>query len=100
MQNAPDRVVALERARWLDQLTAATSEAQKLALDLGLSDAGCAQARELYARLEVVRSEVDSLRFGDWASVRKEIDPIWLENLLDGWLSDPSDPSDPSDSNH
>ena len=93
MQNAPDELVALERARWLDELTSAISHAQKLAVELGLSDGGCAQARELYARLEVVRSEVDSLRYGDWAATRKEIDPEWLVNLLDGWLSDPSDSS-------
>ena len=89
MQNAPDQVVALERARWLDALTAAISQAQKLAWELGDGDGGSAEARELYARLDAVRGEVESLRFGDWLTVRKEIDPIWLENLLDGWLASP-----------
>jgi hypothetical protein len=69
----------LERARWLDELTNAISQAQGLAWRLD-----CEEARQLYARLEAVRAEVSSLRFGDWTTVRKEIDPKWLESLIDG----------------
>lgn len=82
MQGARDQLVALERVRWLDELICAISEAQKLAWRLGVAEGDCDEARELYGRLEVVRDELQSLRLGDWVAVRKEIDPIWLENLF------------------
>ena len=82
MQSAPDQVVALERVRWLDELIRAISEAQKLAWRLGIAEGDNNEARELYGRLEAVRDELESLRLGDWVAVRKEIDPIWLENLF------------------
>lgn len=84
MHSAPDQVVALQRARWLDELKSAISQAQKLAWQLGVAEGDSDEARLLYARLDAVRSEVDSLHFGDWVSVRKEIDPKWLESLLNG----------------
>ena len=86
MQGPPDQVVALERARWLDELIHAVSEAQKLAWRLGVAEGDCDGARELYGRLEAVRDELESLRLGDWVAVRKEIDPIWLENLFDDFI--------------
>jgi len=82
LQSAPDQVVALERVRWLDELIRAISEAQKLAWRLGIAEGDNNEARELYGRLEAVRDELESLRLGDWVAVRKEIDPIWLENLF------------------
>jgi len=87
LQGAPDQVVALERVRWLDELILAVSEAQKLAWRLGVAEGDCGEARELYSRLEALRDELESLRLGDWVAVRKEIDPIWLDNLFDGYLS-------------
>jgi hypothetical protein len=36
-----------------------------------------------------LRDELESLRLGEWVAVRKEIDPIWLENLFEGFLSRP-----------
>jgi hypothetical protein len=84
LHSAPDQVVALERARWLDELINAISQAQRLAWCLGVAECDSEEARQLYARLEAVRGEVDSLRFGNWVAVRKEIDPKWLERLLDG----------------
>jgi hypothetical protein len=74
----------LERARWLTELSQAIAQAQKLSWSLGVLEGDCEEARELYARLEFVRGEVDSLRFGEWVDVRKEIDPNWLKNLLAG----------------
>jgi hypothetical protein len=94
LQGAPDQVVALERVRWLDELIRAVSEAQKLAWRLGVAEGDCVQARDLYGRLEAVRDELESLRIGDWVAVRKEIDPIWLENLFGGFMSAAND-SDP-----
>ena len=82
MDGAPDQIIALQRSRWLDELTDAISEAQRVAWSIGAS--GCEEARQLYARLEAVRGDVESLRFGSWVVVRKEIDPKWLERLLNG----------------
>ena len=82
MDGAPDQIIASQRSRWLDELTDAISHAQRLAWSIGA--AGGKEARQLYARLEAVRSEVESLRFDGWVAVRKEIDPKWLERLLDG----------------
>ena len=89
MQAAPDQIVALERVRWLDELIRAISEAQRLAWRLGVAEGDCDEARELYSRLEGVRGELESLRLGDWVAVRKEIDPIWLENLFEGFIPAP-----------
>ena len=88
MHRAPDQVVALERARWLAELAQAIAQAQKLAWRLGVAEGDNEEARELYARLEAVASEVDSLRFGGWIEVRREIDPAWLEGLIshEHWL--------------
>jgi hypothetical protein len=74
----------LERARWLSELAQAVAQAQKVAWSLGVIDGDDEEARELYARLEAVRTEIDSLRFGHWVDVRREIDPKWLEALLQG----------------
>jgi hypothetical protein len=89
LQAAPDKVVALERVRWLDELIRAISEAQKLAWRLGIAEGDCNEARELYGRLEAVRDELETLRLGNWVAVRKEIDPIWLENLFDNFRRRP-----------
>jgi hypothetical protein len=74
----------LEQARWLSELAQAVAQAQKVAWSLGVIDGDDEEARELYARLEAVRTEIDSLRFGRWVDVRREIDPKWLEALLQG----------------
>ncbi len=84
MHRARDQVVALEQARWLSELAQAVAQAQKVAWSLGVIDGDDEEARELYARLEAVRTEIDSLRFGRWVDVRREIDPKWLEALLQG----------------
>jgi hypothetical protein len=82
---ARDQLVALERARWLTELAQAIAHAQKLVWSLGVVDGDDEEARELYARLEAVRSEVDSLRFGSWA--RREVDPRWLRSFMADDLS-------------
>lgn len=80
MPSVRDELVALERARWLAELAQAIAQAQKLVWSLGVIDGDDEEACELYARLEAVRSEVDSLRFGGW--VRTEVDAKWLESLM------------------
>jgi hypothetical protein len=83
LQGPTDQVVALERVRWLDELIGAISEAQKLVWRLGVAEGDSTEARELYGRLESVRDELESIRLGDWVTVRKEIDPIWLDSLFE-----------------
>lgn len=77
-----DSAAALERARWLAELADAIGQAQRLAWSLGVAEGDSEEARELYARLEAVRGEVDALRFGDWVPVRSEIDQNWMQSLL------------------
>jgi hypothetical protein len=82
LHRAPNQAVALERARWLTELADAIDQAQKLAWRLGVAEGDSEEARTAYARLEAVRAEVDSLRFGGWAEVRSQIDVAWLEQLI------------------
>ncbi len=82
MHRAPDQIVALERARWLAELTEAIAQAQRIAWRLGVLEGDSEDARQLYARLEAVASEVQSLRFGGWLNVRQEADLPALEGLL------------------
>lgn len=72
----------MERARWLDELAGAIGQAQRLAWRLGVLEGDCEEARELYARLEAVLGEVESIRLSDWAEFREEIDPKWLDGML------------------
>jgi hypothetical protein len=82
LHRAPDSAAALERARWLAELLEAINQAQRIAWRLGVAEGDCEEARDLYARLEAVRNEVDALRFGDWTALRSEIDPNWIQLLL------------------
>jgi hypothetical protein len=67
--------------RWLDELAGAIAQAQRLTWNLGVAEGDSEEARTLYARLEAIRGEVESLRFGDWAEIRPEIDPKWLDGV-------------------
>lgn len=82
MHRARNQVAALERARWLAELAQAIARAQWLAWRLGVIEGDSEEARELYGRLETVRTEVDALRFGDWVEIGHELDPAWFESLL------------------
>ena len=94
MHRARDQAVALERARWLAELADAIAQAQKLAWTLGVSEGDCEEARDLYARLELVRGELEALRFGGWIEVRMEIDPALLSGLLEGRNAAPGPPAE------
>ena len=74
----------MDRARWLDELAAAVTQAQRLTWRLGVAEGDSEEARSLYARLEAVLGEVESLRLSDWAAIRHEIDPKWLDGVLVG----------------
>ena len=58
------------------------AEAQQLTWTLGVAEGDSEEARTLYARLEALRSEIESLRFGDWAEIRQELDPKWLDAVI------------------
>jgi len=62
-------------------LAVAIDQAQKVAWRLGVSDGDDPDAKNLYARLEMVRSEVESLRRGGWAGEHQELDPFWMKLL-------------------
>ena len=82
MYSAPTHADVLSRSRWLDELTQAISQAQLLAWRLGVEDGDSSEARELYARLEAARTEVEALRYGDWLDVREEVDSGWLASII------------------
>ena len=71
-----------ERARWLAELAAAIEEAQRVAWRLGVAEGDSSEAKELYARLEVARAEVESLRRGGWSRQEVDFPPLWLQSLL------------------
>ena len=67
----------MERARWLAELSAALSEARRLAKELGAGEARV-EALELCARIESVRREVESLRFRQISRADAELGPEWI----------------------
>ena len=82
MYRARTQAAALDRARWLDELDDAIDQAQRLTWQLGVQDGDSEEARALYARLEAIKLELESLRYGDWKEVRSELEPQWLEMFL------------------
>lgn len=81
MDRESNEATATERARWLAELAIAVEQAQKLAWRLGVSEGDDPEAKDLYARLESVRTEVESLRRGGWAGAHEELDPFWVKLL-------------------
>ena len=81
MDQESNEATATERARWLAELATAIEQAQRVAWRLGISEGDDPETKDLYARFESVRSEVDSLRRGGWAGERQELDPFWMKLL-------------------
>ena len=71
--------LALERARWLAELSAALNEARRLARELGGAEARM-EAVELCARIEAVRREVESLRFRQISQADAQLGPEWIKS--------------------
>lgn len=82
MRNDSDDRAAAVRARWMAELAAAIDGAQRVAWQLGSATHASLEARELYARLEAARLELESLRRGT-RQLRHELDPWLVEQL--GW---------------
>lgn len=92
MHQARNDAAARERARWLDDLAQAVAQAQKVAWTLGVAEGDSEVARALYARLEAIRSELESLRFGRRPGVRKQVNPERIHGLkLGDFFPDPQD---------
>ena len=81
--------IAALRAEWLAQLADAIDSAQRVAWQLGSRESTSTEARELYARLEEARIELDSLR-GMVRTGAFEIEPNWLQKL--GWAGPEAHP--------
>lgn len=95
MHGAPDHLIALERTRWLAELGQAINQAQKIAWRLGVAEGDMLEAREVYARLEVLRGELEVLRTTGWADIRREVEPNWLERILPNGQPHPFAVDDP-----
>jgi hypothetical protein len=81
--------IAALRAEWFAQLREAIEGAQRVAWQLGSRESTSTEARELYARLEEARIELDSLR-GLVRAGTCEIEPNWLQKL--GWAAPETQP--------
>lgn len=81
MDRESNEATATERARWLAELAIAIDQAQRVAWRLGVSEGDDPDAKALYARLESVRTEVETLRRGGWAGEHQELDPFWMKLL-------------------
>jgi hypothetical protein len=80
MVQVPGAGPAVQRARWLAELSEALDEARGLVKRLGAAD-GQLQAVELYARIEAMRLEIEAIRLGRRYAVREEVDPEWIGSL-------------------
>ena len=77
----PDNELLQERSVWLAELACAVNDAQRLTWALGASGEN-RLAMELYAKLEVVRLEIEDLRSRARATRRNNLDPFWVESPL------------------
>lgn len=75
------RRTAAPRARSLAELAQAVDQAQRLAWSLRASEASSTEAKQLYDRLEAVRTEVEAMRRGHRSIPRRDIDPMWTSLL-------------------
>jgi hypothetical protein len=81
VNRSSNETVAAARAHWLTELADAVERAQRLSWTLGI-EGGNAEAKELYARLEWVRTEIESLRLSGWGDMRQEFTQEWINDLL------------------
>jgi hypothetical protein len=75
MCSVPIEVPAVERARWLAELSDALDDAQRLFRRFDVGDLPRAELIELYMRIEGARLEVQSLRLSRSLRSRGPIDP-------------------------
>ena len=80
MNRVPFDVSAALRARWLAELAEALEKARALVKQLGAAD-GRLEAIELYARIEAIRFEGQTMRLGLRGSTAQPASPEWSNNL-------------------
>jgi hypothetical protein len=71
---------AARRARWLAELADALEEARRLIKQLGAAE-GQIDAVELYARIEAVRLEVQSMRIRRSSAAGDKFDREWTKDF-------------------
>ena len=81
MNRSTSATKATARSMWLSELADAVERAQRLSWTLGI-EGGDVEAQELYARLEWVRVEIESLRLSGWTELHEELAPDWINDLL------------------
>lgn len=80
---------AAERARWLAELSAALREACALVQELGAEE-GRLEALDLYAQIEALRAEVETMRLRRPTSSARELGPEWTNSPWCGGTSSSS----------
>lgn len=68
--------IAVERARWLAELSATLEDARRVANELSITRRGVIDA-ELYARIEAARAEIRDLQLRRVDRFRPGNDPEW-----------------------
>jgi hypothetical protein len=79
MVQVPGEGSAIQRARWLAELSKTLDEARRVVKQLGAAD-GQLAAVELYTRIEAIRLEIEALRLGRRYATREEFDPKWIRS--------------------
>lgn len=74
-------IVNAETEGWLAALTSAVDDAQRLVWRLGTAQGEDGEAMAVYRRLEVVRTELESIRNCGWAKMHAELSPEWIDLL-------------------
>jgi hypothetical protein len=77
----PTDVSAIQRARWLSDLSAALEEAQALLWRLAPADLRDAERFGLAARIEAARVQVQSLQLARHQKGFADIPPEWIKSL-------------------
>ena len=76
---------AVVRARWLAEPAVALDEAHRLTLRLAKHSADTGEATALRMQILAIRSEVESLRRGNYSRTDKH-DPIWSH--IGNWMNE------------
>ena len=78
--SVPTEVPAVERARWLAEISDALNAAHELVMTLNWHGEQRAEARELFLQIEAARFEVRSLRLSRSLSQRDPKGPEWVDS--------------------
>lgn len=80
MIGLPNAGSAAQRARWLAELADALDEARDVVRQLGIEE-GRIDAIDVAARIEAVRSEVQTIRLMRSSDGDQDFDPEWIKNI-------------------